>query len=209
MIKNIIFDMGNVLMHYCPEKICQHTVSADYRKLVFTYLLNGPEWKMLDKGVLTEEEALGRIYAKLRGLCLSETAYHIACSEVASCLAHWYKWMDPIPEMGNLIQNLKSRGFHIYLCSNASLAFFQYYQTIPGIQYFDGLLVSAEEKCIKPNAEIYQRLFQKFQLNPKECFFIDDMPENIAGAKRCGMDGYCLADGDIQKLKQKLNIILL
>lgn len=208
MIKNIIFDMGNVLMRYCPEKICQNTVSPDYRKLVLTYLLNGPEWKMLDKGVLSSEETLERIYAKLHGLCLSEGAYQTACSEVANCLAHWYEWMEPITEMDALIHDLKNRGLRIYLCSNASLAFFQYYQTIPGIQYFDGLLVSAEEKCIKPNAEIYQRLFEKFQLKPEECFFIDDMSENIAGGKRCGMDGYCLADGNIDKLRVRLAEIL-
>lgn len=208
MIKNIIFDMGNILMRYCPEKICQNTVSSDYRQLVLTYLLHGPEWKMLDKGVLTADEALARIYAKLHGLCLSEAAYQTACHEVAACLAHWYEWMDPITEMDALIQDLKSRGLHIYLCSNASLAFFEYYQAIPGIQYFDGLLVSAEEKCIKPNVEIYQRLFEKFHLRPEECFFIDDMQENIAGAKRCGMDGYCLADRNIEKLKKKLKEIL-
>ena len=66
---------------------------------------------------------------------------------------------------------------------------------------FDGTLVSAEEKLAKPNPAIYERLFEKFHLKAEECFFIDDRQDNIDSAKGCGMDGYCFADGNVERLR--------
>ena len=90
----------------------------------------------------------------------------------------------------------------IYLCSNASMRLPDMYKkVIPGIRHFDGVLFSAPEKCIKPQRQIYEALFSRFCLKPEECFFVDDLQLNIDGARECGMDGYCFADGDIEKLK--------
>ena len=76
---------------------------------------------------------------------------------------------------------------------------------IPATDCFDGMLFSAEVKCIKPQKEMYQHLFDRFGLKPEECFFIDDLPSNIEGGRACGMDGYCFADGNIEKLKAVLD----
>jgi len=51
---------------------------------------------------------------------------------------------------------------------------------------------------------MYGRFFDRFGLKPEECYFIDDLQNNIEGAKACGMDGYCFADGDVGKLKETL-----
>ncbi|MEW4415186.1 HAD-IA family hydrolase [Clostridium sp. AN503] len=51
---------------------------------------------------------------------------------------------------------------------------------------------------------MYHHLFERFGLKPEECYFIDDIQNNIDGAKECGMDGYCFADGDLGKLKEAL-----
>ena len=53
----------------------------------------------------------------------------------------------------------------------------------------------------KPNPAIYERLFEKFHLKAEECFFIDDRQDNIDSAKGCGMDGYCFADGNVERLR--------
>ena len=58
--------------------------------------------------------------------------------------------------------------------------------------------------CIKPEPAIYRRLFEKFGIRPEESFFIDDVQANIDGARACGMDGYCFADGDVGWLKKRL-----
>ena len=54
---------------------------------------------------------------------------------------------------------------------------------------------------MKPQKEMYEHFYERFGLDPQECFFIDDLQDNIDGAKATGMDGYCFVDGDLEKLK--------
>ena len=63
----------------------------------------------------------------------------------------------------------------------------------------------SEEKLLKPQKEIYERLFEKFNIKPEECYFIDDLQLNIDGAAACGMKGYCFADGNVEKLQKALD----
>ena len=107
--------------------------------------------------------------------------------------------------MEEVVRWLKSMGYGIYLCSNASVRLLTCYkEVIPAIDCFDGVLFSADVQCLKPQKEMYQHLFDRFRLKPEECFFIDDLSLNIEGARRCGMDGYCFEDGDVGKLKEVL-----
>ena len=79
-----------------------------------------------------------------------------------------------------------------------------YKEHLPEVDSFDGILFSAEEKLLKPQKEIYERLFEKFNIKPEESYFIDDLQLNIDGAAACGMKGYCFADGNIEKLQKAL-----
>ena len=143
------------------------------------------------------EEALKRMQARLETDHAKEMA--------ALCLAHWHEYnMWPMESMGELVRELKAMGYGIYLCSNASERLLECYRIIPGIECFDGILFSAEVKCVKPQKEMYQHLFERFHLKPEECFFIDDVMLNIEGARACGMDGYCFADGDEAALRAAL-----
>ena len=198
MIKNIIFDMGKVLVGYDAMRVCEHYIENPHdRKRVCTALFVSPEWIFMDMGVVPEEMAFDKICERL-----PERLHQAA----RLCFDHWHEYcMDTIEEMGPVVRDLKEQGYGIYLCSNASIRLLDCYQkVIPGIEYFDGILFSAAEKCIKPQREIYERLFTKFSLKPEECFFIDDLQLNIDAARDCGMDGYCFADGDIGKLKAVL-----
>lgn len=198
MIKNIVFDMGKVLVGYDADKVCSHFIEKEEVKAsVCTSVFVSPEWLMLDMGVISEEEALKRMQARLDSEYEKEMA--------ALCLEHWHEYnMWPIESMGELVKELKTRGYGIYLCSNASVRLLDCYKIIPGIECFDGILFSAEVKCVKPQKEMYQHLFERFRLKPEECFFIDDLMINIEGARACGMDGYCFADGDEKALRERL-----
>lgn len=199
MIKNIVFDMGNVLLYYDSKRVCHYFMEDEAeRKAVETSVFISPEWIMLDMGIIPEEEALKRMQSRLPDDHAKEMA--------KLCMAHWHEHcMWEKDGMRDVVRDLKERGYGIYLCSNASLRLLTCYQSaIPGIEHFDGVLFSAEVQCLKPQKEIYHHLFQRFGLNPEECFFIDDLQLNIDGAKACGMDGYCFADGDVEKLKQIL-----
>lgn len=201
MIKNVVFDMGKVLVGYDGMRVCEHFIENESdRQQVHTAVFVSPEWVMLDMGVLTDEQALQSICTRLPKR-LHETA--------ALCMREWHNYcMWTLPEMDPVIRGLKERGFGIYLCSNAAIRLLDCYpKVIPAVDCFDGLLFSADVKCIKPQKEIYRHLFDRFGLTPKECFFVDDVPVNIEGARACGMDGYCFWDGDFEKLKTVLETL--
>lgn len=199
MIKNIVFDMGRVLLNYEGHMVSRHFIEDEAkRKTVASAVFDSQEWILLDMGLISEEDALKRMQKRL------DTDYE---KEMAAlCLAHWHEYnMWPIEGMEKLVARLKKEGYGIYLLSNASLRLLDCYQMIPGIQYFDGIVFSAEVKYIKPQKEIYFHLFDRFHLKPEECLFIDDLPLNIEGAAACGMEGYCFADGDVKRLEEFLS----
>lgn len=199
MIKNIVFDMGKVLLNYDSDRVCRHFITDEaQRKAVETSVFISPEWLMLDMGIISEEDALKRMQNRL------SSAYEKEMAKL--CLEHWHEHcMWEKEGMRDVVRELKETGYKIYLCSNASMRMLSCYETaIPGIEYFDGVLFSAEVKCLKPQKEMYEHLFCRFGLEADECFFIDDLQLNIDGAKECGMDGYCFADGDVETLKQVL-----
>lgn len=198
MIRNIVFDMGKVLLDYDPLAVCRKfTDKKEDVERIGRELFFAEEWILLDRGVITEAEALKRVQSRLPEERLKKLA--------EDSLAHWHEYnLRPMKGMEELIRSLKEKGYGIYLCSNASLRLRVYEQEIPGSRYFDGTIVSAEERLLKPDPAIYRRLFEKYHLSPGECFFIDDRPENIEGARSCGMDGYCFSDGDAEKLRSFL-----
>lgn len=197
MIKNIVFDMGKVLFNYDSRKGCEPFVTnPDDQTLILDRLFSSFEWLMLDMGVISEAQALVQIKQRL------PEHLHEAAGQ---CLAHWHEYcMWPIAGMEELVKELKEKGYGIYLCSNASLRMPAIQDNYPVFRYFDGILFSAQVKCIKPQKEIYEHLFSRFRLKPEECFFIDDIQLNIDGAKDCGMDGYCFADMNVERLRQVL-----
>ena len=157
-------------------------------------MFESKEWSLLDEGTLTDAQALVRVQKRLPNEHLRWLA--------KESLEHWHEYnIWAKPGMGELVKELKEKGYGIYLCSNCSVRLRVFEHEIPGIEYFDGTLVSAEEKLAKPNPAIYERLFEKFHLKAEECFFIDDRQDNIDSAKGCGMDGYCFADGNVERLR--------
>lgn len=199
MIKNIVFDMGQVLVSYVGNLVCQIYIEDEQeRKDVSTSVFASPEWVLLDMGVMPEEEALKKMQERLDTECKREQAEW--------CFWHWHEYnMKPKEGMEELVRWLKSMGYGIYLCSNASVRLLKCYkEVIPAIDCFDGILFSAEVQCLKPQKEMYGHLFDRFHLKPEECFFVDDLNLNIEGARRCGMEGYCFEDGDVGKLRTVL-----
>lgn len=199
MIKNIVFDMGNVLVKYDADRVCEHFIADQaVRDRIKTAVFVSPEWVLLDMGVIDEDRALEQMVSRLSSEEEKEAA--------RQCFFHWHEYnMWPAEGMEDLIKDLKGKGYGIYLCSNASVRLLSCYKAvIPGIDLFDGILFSAPEKCMKPQKEIYERLFERFSLKPEECFFIDDLELNIEGAAACGMKGYCYETGNLEKLKKVL-----
>lgn len=196
MIRNIVFDMGQVLIRWRPEEILDHfDLTGEEKTMLLQELFWSPEWTQQDRGILTEGEMIERVSARL------PESLHAAVEEVIKA---WHVWhLTPMPGMAELVRRLKAQGYGIYLLSNASTALRGYFPRIPGSECFDGLMVSAEEKLLKPQHEIYERLYERFDLVPEQCVFIDDSPANIEGAMLTGMQGIVFR-GDTERLRREL-----
>ncbi|MEG0741055.1 MAG: HAD family phosphatase [Clostridia bacterium] len=198
MIRNIVFDMGNVLLMYDPLLPCRrYAASEEDARLLHAAIFSTPDWLALDGGELDERELLARAQARLDTQALRDTA--------ARLMVDWHlDALWPKAGMDRVVEELLSRGFKLYILSNAGTRFRQYQYKIPHLHQFSGVLVSAEERMLKPSLAIFERLCQRYALAPEECLFIDDVPCNAAGAQACGMQAYCFADGDVARLSATL-----
>lgn len=196
MIHNIVFDMGQVLVFFRPDIFVERLgMQEEDRALLLREVFRDREWVQLDRGTLSEEEAVGSICKRLPGH-LHQAAEELVCG-------WWKRPLLPVPGMAELIARLKGLGYGIYLLSNANKQLPRYFPRIPGSEYFDGRIVSADWRLLKPQKEIYEKLYEVYDLKPEECFFIDDQPANIEGAYDTGMDG-AVFDGDMARLCKKL-----
>lgn len=195
MIKNIVFDMGKVLIRFDPDLFMDRVgVAPEDRELLRREVYQSLEWAKMDRGSLTDAQA-----AEIMCSRLPERLH----SQVHRLVDQWDRPILPVEGMEALIRQLKEKGYGIYLLSNASLRQHCYWPRIPGSDCFDGTLISADEHLVKPQFEIYRRLFEKFSLVPEECLFVDDAPLNIEGGCSCGMPGIVFHN-DAQELKQKM-----
>lgn len=181
MIKNLIFDMGNVLLDYDPLTYLKSELKDENEALrIYQELFQGPEWHLLDGGTISEEEIVLRVQRRI-----PEYA-----EDVGHIMDNWDYFLKPIAGMPELIAELKHKGWPLYLLTNAGLRFDRYSKRIKIFQNFDGLLVSAKEKLLKPDAAIYHLICKRYQLKPEECLFIDDLQDNVNGAVAVGMNAY-------------------
>lgn len=196
MIKNLIFDMGNTLLAFDPERyISQRVPDARDADLLLSTTFRSAEWQRLDDGTLTAEDflpiALGKLPERL----------HAAASDIFTGSPGWLYRM---PEAETLAAELRAKGHRLYLLSNASMRFFTYRYDYPVLAMLDGEVISAAEKLVKPDARIYQRLLEKFGLDPAACLFVDDLPANVEGARTCGIRAYQIVDLDYGALRAYL-----
>lgn len=194
MIKNIIFDMGNVLLKFSPKEYVKwfDLTKEEQNKLYYATFKN---WRcpFLDKGTYTEEEFVKEVNKEL------PEKFH---PMVHKLIFDWAEKVFPVEGMADFVKQCKDKGYKIYLLSNAGYRQHEYWLKIPGHEYFDGTIVSCDYNTIKPEPKIYQELFDKFNLKPEECYFIDDLPINIYGAKMQGMNGFVF-HGDVVELKNE------
>ena len=195
MIKNIVFDMGNVVIRFDPAAfIDRFGVSAEERELLLREVFRSPEWVMMDRGTLTDEQCADILCPRL-----PEHLREIARKLIAF-------WDRPILETEGicpLIEELKGLGYGIYLLSNASCRQPDYWQRVPASRFFDGTLISYSVKLVKPMPEIYEKFFETFSLRREECFFIDDSPANVEAALYVGMPA-TVFHNDTARLRREL-----
>ena len=192
VIKNVVFDMGQVLLRFDREEVIGRLgLPAEDEKRLMNEVFLSKEWEQMDWGELTDEQAAesicGRVPARLR-------------DPVRQIVLHWDEPIVPVPGMAELVAELKEAGYGVYLLSTASHRQPAYWPRVPGSALFDGAVISAQVGCVKPERGIYQALFDRYGLAPETCFFVDDTPLNVVGGMRCGMDG-AVFHGDVDELR--------
>ena len=195
MIRNILFDMGNVLIRFDRNLFLDRLeLSREEKQLLYREVFASVEWAQLDRGSKTETTALESICKRI------PVHLHKAAEQM---VFHWDEPLIPIEGMYELVEELKAKGYGIFLLSNASYRQHEYWPRIEASRFFDGTFISADAHVVKPQPEIYRMCLEKFGLKAEESFFIDDVGANIEGAIFCGMQG-AVFHGDVAHLRKAL-----
>lgn len=183
MIKNIVFDIGNVLTDFRWKAFLEEKgFSPDILARIVKASVMNPYWNEFDRGVLPEEEVLA---AFIQSDPEIEEQLHLAFDNI-------HGMVTPREYAIPWIKALKQKGYGVYYLSNFSeKAYIECKDALEFLPYTDGGILSYREKVIKPEKEIYDLLLSKYHLNAEECVFIDDTPVNVEAAVKYGFSGIC------------------
>ncbi len=175
MIKNIIFDIGNVILKFDKDFLLSTFYKGkgeDY-DLLKEKLFS--DWEMLDQDLISLKEYKERVLFALPS--------HLK-PYANAVLDYWEYCMWYTPKIIDLIRELKLKGYKLYVLSNMTRHFIEREYKFPIFNEFDGIVYSAPIKMVKPDGKIFTYILDKFNLNPEECIFVDDTKKNLVGATR-------------------------
>ena len=182
-IKNLVFDLGGVLIHYrWKDMLCDYGLTPEEAERVGAEMFDNPQdlWHEFDLGNFDTEAAVA--------------AYREAFPEDGDAI-EWFirhgEYMHvPRPRVWKLVHELKDAGWPIYLLSNyPEELFLKHTEYADFMQDLDGMVVSYKVRLGKPDPAIFRCLCEKYALTPQECLFFDDREANIEGAAAIGMAG--------------------
>ena len=204
ILKNLVFDMGNVLIEWNSEKILKAiTEDIHLQDLLRKEVFETGLWVVTDEGVKTREEVIEIVTGKLG------EDYR---NEITQLLRYWYKYVDVFTKVQDRIIELSKSGYSIYILSNTAFTFYDLVKEgyLPATSVAKGMVLSCEEKVLKPDEKIYNILLERYNLDPHDTMFFDDLPENIWGAARCGINGFVVENESelltyLDKLREEMN----
>ena len=179
MIKNIVFDFGGVLMDWDPRYFFRDYFKDDEKMEYF--LAN------ICNGVWNAEQDRGRTFAE--GVRVLQVEHPEFAKEIQLYDENWETMIKgEFPRTVELLHRLKEAGYALYGLTNWSAEKFPYVlHKYKFFSLFEGIVVSGEEKCIKPDPEIYRILLSRYSLRPEETVFIDDNQINLDTARNLGI----------------------
>lgn len=197
MIKNIVFDIGKVLMAYDPDSLMERLgFTQEVRNAVNEAMFQHPFWNESDRGALSSQELLAGFISHNPAYEAQIRRAYAAVGDAITLMSHALPW----------IKDLKSRGYHLYILSNYADYTYQHTEhKMEFLPYMDGVVFSYRCKLIKPETEIYEYLCNTHQLQPSECVFLDDRLENVEAARAYGLHAiqffdYEQASAELEKL---------
>lgn len=179
MIENIILDMGNVLLTYDPQ-VCldAYCTSQEEKDTIRKALFGSETWLDADRGYVKNAD----FYSLLKDTV--PPPYRLA---LQNCCAHWDICMQPIAGAREFCEFAKENRYRLYILSNASDLFYQYFPRFLPLDFFDGVVVSSDIHIIKPDKRAFAYVLDTYGLAPEACLFVDDYLCNVESAKALGM----------------------
>ncbi|HEU7542495.1 hydrolase [Streptococcus pneumoniae] len=193
---NIIFDLGNVLIEWNKEKILSKICKNDLEYNLFNqFVFQSNLWIDLDNGKISLEFLENQLIDEMG---------HQYQDQIHELVWNWFNYVDLYDEVYELIKQLKKKNFQIYVLSNTSSIFHILLDSILSkvSSVLDGYVISCEVKMMKPQKEIYLSLVNKYQLDIKDCIFLDDLEENVEAARTLGFKAF-----QIKERKEISNIL--
>jgi 2-haloacid dehalogenase len=193
----IIFDVGNVLYGWDPHSFLARQLPEDEARLRFIEEVGLWDWHETLDGGRPFDEAAAELSEKFPDYAALISAWGERFGETIS---------DPVPGVHAIVEELDARGVPLFAITNFSSEFWSPFRTREDAFFrrFRDIVVSGEEKLLKPDPAIYYRALDRFGLRPVEALFVDDRKINVEGAEAVGMQGHLFTDADA--LRRRLEV---
>ncbi len=188
MIKNVVLDIGNVLVSYYPDIYISQFITKKgeidyYEQICF----RSAEWKCGDLGTKSRAEIIDAICAK----------YPEDAENVRMIMKNCDDMLRVSKKNTEVVKRLKAAGVGVYYLSNTTDHAFGFMsKTYEVFKYMDGGVASFRDGVVKPSAEIFELFLSRYDKKAEECVFVDDMPINVEGARKVGLNGIILKNID-------------
>jgi 2-haloacid dehalogenase len=179
-VKAVVFDLGGVLIDWDPRHLYRKLLADEAAVEEFLATVCTPDWNL--------EQDRGRPFAEGVAELVERFPAHAAA--IAAYHRRWPEMLaGDIPGAVEVLAELRAAGMPLYALTNWSAETFGFArERFPFLEWFDGVLVSGEERLIKPDARFFRLLEDRFGLAPEATFYVDDSEANVEGARRLGFD---------------------
>lgn len=193
MIKNIVFDVGEVLIGYrWKEMLLERGMTEERAEIIGNIMFGDDLWRKFDEALVPFEDVINEYQDK----------YAEYGDDIRWFITNGEKMCVQRPEMWDKLRELKNKGYNVYLLSNYSQVLFEQHTKESGfMELIDGKVISYEINILKPDRRIYEFLLEKYKLNAGECLFFDDKPENVETARKIGMKGIVVSSEEQLKME--------
>ena len=187
-MKDIVFDLGGVFIDWNPRYLYRKVFATEKEIDWFLDNVCTQPWNTQQDAGRPFEEGIKQLEEKF-----PEYAFAIRF--------YWTRWAEmiggEIPGMAEILRELKQKGYRVYALSNWSAETFPIAQKqFDFLKEFDGIMISGEEKLVKPDPVFFTRLLKKYNLQADNCIFIDDNAANISKAADLGFETALFTDAE-------------
>lgn len=198
MIKNVIFDLGNVLIDFKPmEYLMSLGFDKEKSEILNNIIFKSKYWYECDRGIYSNIEVAE---------FLSKEHSNFEKEIKIILTKDWVNMLTLKEDTVKFLKDLKKQDYNVYILSNLSEESYNYLKKYDFFEYVNGGVFSYQLKICKPDPKIYKVLFSKYNIKPEETIFIDDLKTNVDAAIELGLKG--IVFDNINNVKSKFYSIL-